>query len=596
MRNPTLILCTTLAAAASLAAQNAFPLPASAGSTTSTQNTAPFVVPARMVQTRVVDRFTLQAAGLGASLNTWDMVAFDSTGRHLFVPCENFAAGGGIFRYDTVTGAHVEIWRGNGAGANNRNSNPTTFNPGTDDTVANDPCSWTPWNTIVFGEEATGGRFFECTNPLSPTGPFNIVWRSKVPAVSQEGMRFDSAGNLYFIDEDNSGCIYKFVPTTLGDLSDGQTFVLSVNSYANDPNAVPTENFNSTANRLTTRLGPATWVALTGPGGAQITPTNPFLYVTTTGGRTAADEVFGTPFGRPEDMDLNTLASGRQALYIALTSENRVLSIELLTPTTCMVRDFVNYDTINLATGLDVNPAQSTPFQSAGSGTVLNNPDNIAVDAFGGVYICEDANPGDIWKAIDANRDGIAEGIGIFVTLGVGGSEPTGIIFDPSDPYRCVCCVQHPSNGNDAIWAFDTRPYDGSDADLQLLTGVNALPRRSPGEFVREAHGFDTVVVKVDSEGSTYYAEPFAVLIQPFGTAAGQPAFLPPLWMNPFGPTWVLFGGLVGQFSTVLPFGGASTGVVVPPGLLGLSIMVQGIVVSSQSTLVLTDGVEVILK
>lgn len=592
--SPTLI--AILVTAASLAAQDAFPLPASAGNTTSTQNTAPFVVPARMRQSLVTDRNTLMAAGLGSSLNNWDMVAFDPTGRFLFVPCENFNAGGGLFRYDTVTGAHVELWRGNGAGAGARNANPATFNPAIDDTVANDPCTWTPWNTIVFGEEATGGRFFECLNPLSPNGPFQIVWRDKIPAVSQEGMRFDDAGNLYFIDEDNSGSIYKFVPNVAGDLSNGQTFVLSVDAYANDPNAVPSENFNSTANRLTTRVGQATWVPLTGPNAAQITPTNPFVYVTANSGRVAADEVFGTPFGRPEDLDVNRLANGRQAIYAALTSENRILSIELVSPTTCIVRDFVNYDTINLPTGADVNPAQSSPFQSAGSGTVLNAPDNVAVDAFGSIYITEDATPSDTWKAIDANRDGVAESIGLFFTLGVAGSETTGTIFHPTDPYRVIACIQHPANGNDAIWAFDTRPYAGSDQDLDLLSGIDALPSTGPGEFVRAAAGFDTVVIKVDSVGGAYYGQPFATMLQPFATGVGQPAFLPPLWLNPFGPMFVLFGGQVGQFPTTLPWGGGSFGVMVPPGLLGLSIMVQGIVVSPQSTLVLTDGVEVMLK
>jgi hypothetical protein len=595
MRKSSLPL-TLLAAATSLAAQDAFPLPASAGNTTATQNTAPFVVPARMKQTLVTDRFTRQAAGLGPTLNNWDMFAFDATGRFLFVPCENFGAGGGLFRFDTQTNTHVEIWRGNGAGANNRNANPATFNPAIDDTVANDPCTLTPWNTIVFGEEATGGRFFEVLNPLSPNGPFQIVWHAKIPAVAHEGMRFDDAGNMYFIDEDNSGCIYKFVPTVPGNLADGQTFVLSINAYAAHPNAVPTENFNSASNQQTPRVGQATWVPLTGPNGAQITPANPFAYVTTTGGRTAADQVFGTPFGRPEDLDINTLANGNQCVYAALTSENRVISIELQSPTTCMVRDFANYDSINLATGADVNPAQSTPFQSAGSGTVLNSPDNLAVDAFGGVYICEDSNPGDIWKAIDNDRNGVAESIGLFVTLGVAGSEPTGIIFHPTDPYRFIVGVQHPSTGNDAIWAFDSRPYAGSDGDLQLLSGINAMPRTGAGEFVRTAEGFDTVVIKVDSIGSTYYGDPFACLMQPFATGIGQPTFLPPLWMNPFGPTFVLFGGLIGQFPTALPWGGASTAVVVPPGLLGLSIMVQGVAVSAQQTLLLTDGVEVILK
>ncbi len=596
MRNPSVTLLATLAAASSLAAQNSFPLPASAGSTTATENTAPFVVPTRMRQTLITNRNTLMAQGLGPTLNNWDMVAFDPSSRYIFVPCENFGAGGGLFRYDTQTQTHVEIWRGNGAGAANRNANPATFNPAIDDTVANDPCTWTPWNTIIFGEEATGGRFFECTNPLSPAGPFNIVWHTKIPALSQEGMRFDSAGNLYIIDEDNSGCIYKFVPTTPGNLSDGQTFVLSVDAYAASPNAVPNQNFNSTSNQLTTRTGPATWVALTGPNGAQITPTNPFVYVTANSGRAASDEVLGTPFGRPEDLEVGVLANGRDCIYAALTSENRIISIELVSATTCIVRDFVNYDTINLATGQDVNPAQSTPFQSAGPGTVLNAPDNLGIDGSGSIYITEDATPSDTWKAIDANRDGVAEGIGIFFSLGVGGSETTGTIFDPNDPYRVIACIQHPSSGNDAIWSFDTRPYDGSDQDLQALTGVNALPRTGPGEFVRDAEGFDLAVVKIDSLGSTYYGAPFAALLQPFATAVGQPPFLPPLWLSPFGPMFVLFGGFVGTFPTALPFGGGSFAVVVPPGLLGLSIMVQGVVVNNQGMLVLTDGVEFVLK
>lgn len=594
MRLTTYLTLVSFVAAGSLAAQDAFPLPASATSTTQTQNTAPFIVPARMTQTLLTDRFTRQAAGLGASLNNWDMVTFDASSRYIFVPCENFAAGGGLWRYDTLTNTHVEIWRGNGTGV--RNANPATFVPATDDTVANDPCSWTPWNTIIFGEEATGGRFFECTNPLSANGPFNIVWHASIASVAHEGMRFDNAGNLYFIDESNTGSIYKFVPTVPGNLSQGQTFVLSIDAYAAHPNAVPSENFNSASNQLAPRVGPATWVAMTGPLGQQITAANPFAFVTTTGGRDAADQVFGTPFGRPEDLDINTLANGRQCVYVALTSENRVLSIELVSATTCIVRDFANYDSINLATGSDVNPAQSTPFQSAGSGTVLNNPDNIAVDAFGGVYICEDSNPGDIWKAIDNNRDGVAESIGLFVTLGVGGSEPSGIIFDPNDPYRFICCIQHPSNGNDALWSFRTRPYAGSDLDLDLLSGVNAIPRKGAGEFVRVADGFDTVVLKVDSPTGSLYTAPFAIMLQPFASAVGQPAFLPPLWLNPFGPMFVLVGGFVGQFPTVLPYGGSSVAVTVPPGLLGLSILTQGVAVDSQSRLVLTDGVEFILK
>lgn len=585
-----------LATSTALVAQNSFPLPASASSTTHVENTAPFVVPLRMTQTLVTNRNTLMAQGLPTSLINWDMIALDPSSRYVFVPCENFGGGGGVFRYDTQTGVATVIWHGNNAGVNNRNSNPATFNASTDETAANDPCSWTPWGTIVFGEEATGGRFFECTNPLSPNGPFNIVWHAKIPAVSQEGMRFDAQGNLYFIDEDNSGSIYKYVPVVAGDLSSGQTFVLSIDGYAAHPNAVPAENFNSTSNRLTTRVGPATWVPMTDVNGNQTTTVNPFTFVTAPSGRAAADEVVGTPFGRPEDMDIGRLANGNEVIYVALTSENRVISIELLTGTSCIVRDFVNYDTINLATGMDVNPAQQDPFTNPGGGTVLNNPDNIAIDAWGGVYVIEDSNPGDVWKCIDADGDGVAESLGLFITLGVGGSEPTGMIFDPNHPYRFLCCVQHPSSGNEAIWAFETRPYAGSNQDLDLLTGISAMPRTGPGEFVKSAYPLDIVNIQVKSTDNTYTGRPFAVLLQAFGTGSGTVPFLPPLWMSPYYPIVSLVGGPAGNFTAVLPFGGSNTAVQVPAFLSGISVMTQGVVVDQQGRLVLTDGHEVVLR
>jgi len=594
-------ISTLLAVAAissSLAAQS-FPLPVTATSSVATENTAPFDVPTRMTQTLITNRNTLIANGLNPSLTNWDMATFDPSGRYIFVPCENFGGGGGVFRYDTQTGTHIEIFTGNGLGVATRNSDPATFDHTTDETAANDPCSWSPWGTIVFGEETTGGRFFECTNPLSPNGPFNVVWHAgSIPAVRHEGMRFDSAGNLYFIDESNSGSIYKFVPTTYGDLSSGQTFVLSIDAYAADPNAVPNENFNSASNQLTTRVGQATWVAMTDVNGAPLTPTNPFTYVTVTSGQAAADEVFATPFGRPEDIDIGVLANGNDVVYAALTSENRVISIELQSATTAMVRDFVNYDTINFATGLDVNPTQSDPFTSPGSDPDDNfdDPDNIAIGPNGAIYILEDEDPGDIWKAIDADNDGVAEGIGIFVSLTVAGSEPTGMMFDPTNPYRFICNIQHPASGNDALWAFESRPYAGSDLDLRLSSGIDAVPHYGAGEFVRDVEPLETITLRVDSLSGSLYGQPYAILLQPFDTAVGQPMFLPPLWLNPFVQSFALTGGYVGQFQQVLPYGPASIAVMAPPGLAGISIMAQAVCVDQGGALVLTDGHEVVFK
>lgn len=592
--NKLTLLCIAVAAS-SLAAQNPFPLPASAGSTTATENTAPFVIPTRMTQTLITNRNTLLGQGLAPTLNNWDMVAFDSSSRFIFVPCENFAQGAGLFRYDTQTGAFATLLLGNGTGNAGRTANPVGWNPATDEFTSMDPSTWTPWGSVICGEETTGGRMFEVLNPLAPTGPFQVRWLSSIPGVSHEGMRFDANDALYFIDEENSGSIYKFVPTVAGNLAAGQTFVLRVDAYAADANARAGEAWNSTSNRLTTRTGQATWVPMTDANGVALTTANPFVWVTATGGRTAADELVGTPYGRPEDLDVKTLASGRQAVFVATTSENTVYSIELVSNSTAIVRTFVNFNSINLYTGADVSPLQNDPYTSPGA-VGINNPDNLAIDAWGSVYVIEDNNPGDVWKCVDANNDGVAEALGLFITLGVGGSEPSGMIFDPNDPYRFICCIQHPSTGNDALWSFSTRPYAGSNGDLVLKTGVDAAGRTGPGEFVKSATAGSVVGFETSSPNGAQNGRPFAILLQPVSTASGTAPFLPPLWMSPYLPIIPLVGGPIGQFTTVLPFGGSSTAVQVPAFLGGISVIAQSIAVAANGALICSDAHEIVLR
>jgi len=545
-----------------------------------------------MGQRLVVDRSTLTRIGLPLSFSNWDMVTFDRTSRYVFIPAE-VDRGAGVFRYDTQSGVFAVLFIGNGTGV--RESNPANFNPVNSDFARIDPCSLTPWNTIVTGEETTGGRFFEVTNPLG-SGPFNTVWRSKVPAVAHEGIRFDATGAMYFVDEDNSGSIYKFVPATPGDLSVGQTFVLSANAFAANPSTVASQTWNSTTNRPADlqRFGPATWVPMTDAQGNALTMADPFVYVTATGGRTAADELKGTPYGRPEDLDLNVLANGHECLYATVTSENRVISIELVSATTAIIRQFVNFDSINLATGADVNPLQNDPYTSPGSGTVFQNPDNLAADHFGSIYVIEDNDPGDVWKAVDADQDGVAEAIGLFLSLGVGGAEPTGFIADPNNPYRFVCAVQHPSSGNDALWSFDTRPYGGSNVDLELRTGVNGAATTGPGQFVKSARALDALAFTVVSPNGAFDYTPYAILAQVFSTGSPPQPFLPPLWINPFVPFFALAGGFSGGFQFLLPPGGNTTIVRVPFGLNGFSVIAQSLAISPNATLAASDAHEVL--
>jgi secreted PhoX family phosphatase len=379
------------------------------------------------------------------------MLTVDPTGRYIFVPSE-VGSGAGVFRYDTVSGQQLPMMVGNDTGV--RTADPKHWNPRDDDYSRFDPATFTPWGTVITGEETTGGRFFEIFNPLKlpdgippqvqpflPPPLFQTVWQSSIPAVAHEGLQFDSHGVLYFIDEDNSGSLYKFVPLKAGRLDRGQTFVLRVHAF----NGNPAQVWNSPTNIGTVRSGPATWVPMTDEDGDSLTAADPFAFVTTTGGRSAADELVGTPYGRPEDMSMGTLANGNEVAYIAITSENLVIALELVSDTTAVVHDFVRRGgTTDEATGLPV----------AGGSAGFNSPDNMETARDGTVYIIEDSNPGDIWRARDANRDGVAESIGRWASLGVSGSEPTGMISDPNDPKRFYVVVQHPSSDNDAIWAI----------------------------------------------------------------------------------------------------------------------------------------------
>ena len=103
-----------------------------------------------------------------------------------------------------------------------------------------DPIVWTPWGTLLVGEEtnaqqrpdpdfpnAVGGLMYEIfLHQGDPTVADSVVARPALGAKAHEGTRFDSQGNLYGISERNPGYIFKFVPDERGDLSSGQAYAL----------------------------------------------------------------------------------------------------------------------------------------------------------------------------------------------------------------------------------------------------------------------------------------------------------------------------------------------------------------------------------
>ena len=71
--------------------------------------------------------------------------------------------------------------------------------------------------------------------------------------------------------------------------------------------------------------------------------------------------------------------------------------------------------------------------------------------------------------------DGVAEYLALWLSNGVAGSEPTGLMFHPNDATKAIVSIQHPASGNDALFEIKFTPprkcgyfqriYGGDDCD-----------------------------------------------------------------------------------------------------------------------------------
>lgn len=430
------------------------PLDAPAQQGETDEATHPFKLPAGWNQSKLIDVAALDAKFNGnypESFRNFDMIDFSANGKLLFIPHE-VAKGAGVTRVNLENGAAHILLQGNNTGV--FETNPLRWSATNDDFGSLDPALITPWGTLLTAEEGAGrGRMFELLNPSSATRPYNARWRwlNSIPSVAHEGLKFDRDGNLYFIDEDKSGSLYKFVPSTARDLSAGQVFVLKVDAYEGDALA----DWDDPSNTNQRRTGLATWLPMTDANGVALTSANPFDYAHR-GGRVAADELGATPFGRPEDVAIGyNPNSGKQVIYFSATSERIVYAVELRSASQALVSEFVNaYVTPDTLGNVPVGPGKDGAYG-------ITAPDNLVTDKVGNVWIVEDQNPGDIWFVKDLEKDGSAASVALFASLGVDGSEPSGLIIDRRDPFKFYVNVQHPSSDNDAVW---TIYHDLSDA------------------------------------------------------------------------------------------------------------------------------------
>lgn len=415
-RQVTAALSATVVAALSVAAQESRgpfqfdPLPVSApctpGGVGAPGAEQPFVLPAGFVQT------VFAREGDGGTTDNWDMNTLNETGPH---------AGRFLYRsHETPAAGQVSV--------TDLETGVTRVLVARADWNRMDGIVWTPWRTLLTAEEMRPERQPSTPDPLVPQAQAGLVYevdpetgatvpRPALGAKAHEGIRLDPQGHVYGISEtapttivtppatpENpnpvprrapGGYIFKFVPDRRGDLSSGQLYALKIVAPTGD------------------RTGEAIWVPLD-------------RALVQVDADVAATLAGATGYARPEDVEIATSTgnnrSGSNILYVAVTDEHRVLRIDLREQgggpdhLTAFVSDYV-------VRGVNA-PAD------------FSNPDNLALDKNGNLYITEDTltPPGmDIWVAIpDAGNHESAARTVRFASLTDCEAEPSGIYFDRS--------------------------------------------------------------------------------------------------------------------------------------------------------------------
>ena len=110
------------------------------------------------------------------------------------------------------------------------------------DWEAVDGIVWTPWNTLLVTEEqknrgrpdpdwphAARGLVYEILlDAQDPSRARQVLARPLLGSLTHEGIEIDADGNIYVIDENRNGGIFRFVPEKPGRLDSGRLFALRV--------------------------------------------------------------------------------------------------------------------------------------------------------------------------------------------------------------------------------------------------------------------------------------------------------------------------------------------------------------------------------
>ena len=392
------------------------PLPASAacvpGVSGTFPNEQPFLLPAGFNQ-EVVAR-----EGDGGSTDNWDMNVLNETGR---------AAGRFLFRtHEVVENGQVTV--------TDLSNNTTRVLAQRADWNRLDGIVWTPWRTLLVTEEMRPLRLPSLPDPDNPAALAGLVFevdpvtgesiaRPALGAKAHEGIRFDSRGNIYGISETGpttvlggaprpGGYIFKFTPDRPRDLSSGQLYALKIVEDHGD------------------RTGEAVWLPLDRDA-------------VRIDADAEATRVGATGYARPEDVETATSTGNDvnrgENLYVAVTDEHRVLKITLDGDDRGHGRGHREHGRHERDGGRAfvadyVRAGVNAPGATSAANNRFSNPDNLALDKAGNLYITEDTTNEvgmDIWVAAPARRGSDQSSrVERFASLTDCTAEPSGVYFD----------------------------------------------------------------------------------------------------------------------------------------------------------------------
>lgn len=275
----------------------------------------------------------------------------------------------------------------------------------------------TSWGTVVTSEES-GSSADE-----NEDGYHDIGWQVEIDPATGEVMDYDGDGTpekLYALgnfshenfvsSEDGSvayegadmgtnGYVYKFIPETPKKLNKGKLYVLKLNnedltladagSWVQVPNSTPEECNNTTA---------------------------------------LAESLGATNFNGVEDVEIGPDGF----IYFTAKGTDRVYRFKEGNNVTEVAEYNIHIDNV----AVDLNPLYPTTFE---------NPDNLAFDADGFLYIMQDGGDNFIWVTSPEHTTENPD-IRIFANT-PSGSESTGMTFSPDGRFMFVS-IQHPNAWN----------------------------------------------------------------------------------------------------------------------------------------------------